>query len=142
MHMDNNEELMVTLTDSDQVMSELEDTVSGLTEAEALTITVDKEAGIYELQVDGQTAAGLLFTESGSRVVIRSTAVFRDFRGRGIAGKLLGGVLDQLRSEGRTATLTCPFGNAFVRSHPEYDDVVDRAFPGAPHEHREAPDNS
>ena len=128
--MESNQESMVTLTGSDQVVRELAHPATGAIEAEKVTITDNKEAGVYELWVDGQTAAGLLYNEAGTRVTILATAVFPKFRGKGIAGKLLGGVLDLLRAEGRTATLTCPFATAFVHSHPQYADVVDPTFPG------------
>ena len=128
--MESSQESMVTLTETDQVIRELEYSTTGVTEAEKVTITDNKEAGVYELWVDGQTAAGLLYNEAGTRVTILATAVFPKFRGKGIAGNLLGGVLDLLRAEGRTATLTCPFATAFVHSHPQYADVVDPTFPG------------
>ena len=128
--MESNQESMVTLTGSDQVVRELAHPATGAIEAEKVTITDNKEAGVYELWVDGQTAAGLLYNEAGTRVTILAPAVFPKFRGKGIAGNLLGGVLDLLRAEGRTATLTCPFATAFVHSHPQYADVVDPTFPG------------
>ena len=128
--MESNQESMVTLTGSDQVVRELAHPATGAIEAEKVTITDNKEAGVYELWVDGQTAAGLLYNEAGTRVTILATAVFPKFRGKGIAGNLLGGVLDLLRAEGRTATLTCPVATAFVHSHPQYADVVDPTFPG------------
>ena len=128
--MESNQESLVTLTGTDQVIRELAYSTTGVTEAEKVTITDNKEAGAYELWVDGKTAAGLLYNETGTRVTILATAVFPKFRGKGIAGNLLGGVLDLLRAEGRTATLTCPFATAFVHSHPQYADVVDPTFPG------------
>ena len=128
--MESNQESMVTLTGSDQVVRELAHPATGAIEAEKVTITDNKEAGAYELWVDGKTAAGLLYNETGTRVTILATAVVPKFRGKGIAGKLLGGVLDLLRAEGRTVTLTCPFATAFVHSHPQYADVVDPTFPG------------
>ena len=128
--MESNQESMGTLTGSDHVVRELAHPATGAIEAEKVTITDNKEAGVYELWVDGQTAAGLLYNEAGTRVTILATAVFPKFRGKGIAGNLLGGVLDLLRAEGRTATLTCPFATAFVHSHPQYADVVDPTFPG------------
>ena len=128
--MESNQESMVTLTGSDQVVRELAHPATGAIEAEKVTITDNKKTGVYELWVDGQTAAGLLYNEAGTRVTILATAVFPKFRGKGIAGNLLGGVLDLLRAEGRTATLTCPFATAFVHSHPQYADVVDPTFPG------------
>lgn len=131
--MEANQDGMVALTGSDQVIAELASATTDAPDAEKVTITDNKAASTYELGVDGQIAAGLLYNETGTRVTILATSVFPEFRGKGIAGRLLGGVLDMLRAEGRTVTLTCPFATAFVRSHPEYADVVDTAFPGTPH---------
>lgn len=129
--MERNPEDMVTLVDADQVNGELAS--SRATDVEGVTITNNKEAGAYELAVDGQTAAGLLYAEAGTRVTLLATAVYPEFRGKGNAGKLLSGVLDMLREEGRTATLACSFASAFVESHPEYADVVDPTYPGNAH---------
>ena len=128
--MERHHENMVALIGADQIIGELDLPTTGKADAGKVTITDDKEAGAYELEVDGQTAAGLSYKETGTRVTIIATSVFPSFRGKGIGGELLGGVLDMLRAEGRTVTLTCPFATAFVRSHPEYADVVDRTYPG------------
>lgn len=129
-HIESDDASMITLTSTDLMVGEVERSAASATGAEKITITDNREAGAYELAVDGQTAAGLLYTETGTRVTILATSVFPAFRGKGIAGELLGEVLDMLRAEGRTVTLTCPFATAFVQSHPEYADVVDPAFPG------------
>lgn len=134
--MERNQQSMVTLMSTDQVIGELALSTTGAADAGKVTITDNKEAGAYELEVDGQTAAGLLYKETGTRVTILATSVFPEFRGKGIAGKLLGGVLVMLRAEGRTVTFTCPFATAFVHSHPEYADVVDPTFPGNAHSGR------
>lgn len=97
-----------------------------------ITIRDNQEAGAYELEVDGQTAAGLLYKESGARVTLLATSVFPEFRGNGIGSKLLSEVLTILREEGRTATLGCPFALSYVQAHPEYVDVIDPEFPGNP----------
>lgn len=130
--MESKEDAMVTLAGTDPDTDEL---AHAPIESDNITIADNKKAGVYELRINGQTAAGLLYTATARRVTIRSTAVFREFRGRGIAAKLLGGVLDMLRADGRAATLTCPFARAFVRSHPEYADVVDTLIPNAAHLH-------
>lgn len=131
--MERSEDSMVTLMGTDQVIAELTVSETGATDEDDLGISDNKDAGAYELRVAGQTVAGLLYTETGTRVTLLATSVFPEFRGRGIAGRLLGGVLDTLRTEGRTVTLSCPFAMAFVRSRPEYADLVDVAFPGSAH---------
>lgn len=128
--MEHNEALVAALRDTDELVAELVSSTSAAAVVGKVTITDNKKAGAYEFEVDGQTAAGVLYTETESRVTILATSVFPEFRGKGIASELLGGVFDMLRMEGRTVTLTCPFATAFVESHPEYADVVDPVFPG------------
>jgi predicted GNAT family acetyltransferase len=111
---------MVTLRGTDQVLGELDSSRTADSLAEVTNITNDESASVYELRVEDRTVAGLVYAETGNRVTLLATSVFPEFRGKGLAGKLLGGVLDKLRTEGRTVTLTCPFATAFVHSHPEY----------------------
>ncbi|WP_275444985.1 GNAT family N-acetyltransferase [Microbacterium aurum] len=80
-------------------------------------------------------AAGLLYSRTGDRVLLLATSVFPEFRGKGVAARLLGGVLDSLRKDNMTATVSCPFAAAYIRAHPEYADIVDARFPGNPHGH-------
>ncbi|RZT79425.1 hypothetical protein EV382_2624 [Micromonospora violae] len=92
--------------------------------AEDLVVTNNSELSSYEATIGGRTAAGLVYTQVGGRIVLLATSVLPEFRGRGIAGRLIGAVLDELRTQGKTATVTCPFATAFVDAHPEYADVV------------------
>ena len=105
--MDSSQDGMVTLRGTDQVLGELDSSRTADSLAEVTNITNDESASVYELRVEDRTVAGLV-----------------------------GGVLDKLRTEGRTVTLTCPFATAFVHSHPEYADVVDPTFPGNAHSRR------
>ncbi|MFE9695055.1 GNAT family N-acetyltransferase [Micromonospora sp. NPDC005806] len=124
-----NAEDMITLTSAEQELGG--SNLSGATapDVEDLVITDNSELGIYEAAIGGRTAAGLVYSKVGSRVVLMATSVFPEFRGKGVAARLIGGVLDELRMQGKTATVTCPFGAAFVNAHPEYADVLDPAFP-------------
>jgi len=91
----------------------------------------NSELGVYEATIGGRTAAGLVYNQVGSRVTLLATSVLPEFRGKGLAARLTGAVLDELRMQGETATITCPFAAAFANAHPEYADVLDPAFPGA-----------
>ncbi|MEU4482378.1 GNAT family N-acetyltransferase [Micromonospora sp. NPDC023966] len=124
-----NAEDMITLTSAEQDLGA--SNLSGATapDGEDVVITDNSELGIYEAAIGGRTAAGLVYSKAGSRVVLMATSVFPEFRGKGVAARLIGGVLDELRMQGKTATVTCPFAAAFVNAHPEYADVLDPAFP-------------
>ncbi|MET8357906.1 GNAT family N-acetyltransferase [Micromonospora sp. NPDC005171] len=127
--MADNAEDMITLTNAEQDSGGSSPSVATPSGAEDFVITNDSARGIYEATIGGQTAAGLVYTKIGSRVVLSATSVFPEFRGKGLASRLIGGILDELRRQGRTATVTCPFAAAFVNAHPEYADVVDPTSP-------------
>lgn len=124
-----NAEDMITLTSAEQDLGGSNPSGATAPDVEDLVITDNSELGIYEAAIGGRTAAGLVYSNVGSRVVLLATSVFPEFRGKGVAARLIGGVLDELRMQGKTATVTCPFGAAFVNAHPEYADVLDPAFP-------------
>ncbi|MPZ63698.1 MAG: hypothetical protein GEU93_20960 [Propionibacteriales bacterium] len=126
-----NAEDMITLTSAEQDSGGANPSGTTAPDAEDLVITDNSELGIYEATIGDQTAAGLVYNKIGNRVILRATSVLPEFRGKGVAARLIGGVLDELRIQGKTATITCPFTAAFVNAHPEYADVLDPVFPGS-----------
>ncbi|WP_433131198.1 GNAT family N-acetyltransferase [Micromonospora sp. CA-240977] len=124
-----NDEVMITLTSPGE--DSRGSNLSGATASDAddLVITDNSELGIYEAAIGGRTAAGLVYSQVGGRVILLATSVLPEFRGRGVGARLISGVLDELRRQRKTATVTCPFTAAFVDAHPEYADVLDPAFP-------------
>lgn len=126
-----NAENMITLTSAAQDLGGSDLSGFNPPDAEDLVITENSALGIYEAKIKGRTAAGIVYNKVGSRVVLMATSVLPEFRGKGLAARLIGGVLNELRMQGKTATVTCPFAAAFVKSHPEYADVLDPAFPGS-----------
>lgn len=122
---------MITLTGAEQDPGDPNPSGATAPDAEELVITNNSDLSLYEATVGGQTAAGLVYHQAGHRVTLMATSVLPEFRGKGVATRLIGGVLDELRRQGKTATITCPFTAAFVTAHPEYADVLDPAFPGS-----------
>jgi len=129
--MADNAEDMITLTNAEQDTGDPNQSGATAPDGEDLVITDNSELGIYEATMGGRTAAGLVYNKVGNRVILMATSVLPEFRGKGVANRLIGSVLDELRTQGKTATVTCPFATAFVNAHPEYADVLDPAFPGS-----------
>lgn len=125
-----NSDDMVTLTGTEQDLVSSNPPETSDPDSQDLIITNNSDLDAYEATIGGRTAAGLLYSTVGNRVVLLATSVLPEFRGKGVAGRLIGGVLDELRTQGKTATITCPFTAAFVNTHPEYADVLDPAYPG------------
>lgn len=123
-------ESMVTLTSMEQDGAEEAVSAKASPGTDDLTVTENSEAGIFEAVLGGETVAGVVYSKAGNRVTLLATSVFPAFRGKGIAARLLSGVLEKLRMQGETVSVTCPFAAAFVSAHPEYADVIDLAVPG------------
>jgi len=95
------------------------------------TVVNDEEAGIYEAIVGDREIAGLPYAIAGdSRLVLLATSVFPEFRKQGIATGLIRSVLDDVRAQGKTATIMCPIVRTFIEHNPEYADLIDPEHPG------------
>ena len=81
------------------------------------------EQNRYELAVDGEVAF-LTYRHREDHVVLSHTEVPELFRGRGYGSILAKHALDEARRTGRQVIVKCPFVTAWLKDHPEYDDIV------------------
>jgi len=77
----------------------------------------------YELAVDGHIAASY-YELAGPVITFVHTEVPPELGGKGIGSKLIGGALDQVRSEGLKVIAQCPFVKAYIDKHPAYADLL------------------
>ena len=89
----------------------------------------------YVISVDGRPAGFAAYVDrpggegGGQRRVFTHTEVDPAFEGQGLAGVLVAAALDDVRASGRRAVPVCPYVSAYVKRHPDYEDLVDRATP-------------
>jgi uncharacterized protein len=78
----------------------------------------------YELWV-GTARVGVLAyeTEADARALIHAE-VEPEFRRRGLAARLVEGALEDLRTRGLKARPLCSYVEAYIRRHPEHQDLV------------------
>lgn len=57
-------------------------------------------------------------------IALLHTEVDTHLRRRGLGAALVTGALDDARRQGLKIVPICPFVEAFVRRHPEYEDLV------------------
>jgi predicted GNAT family acetyltransferase len=72
------------------------------------------------------TGAGPAFSEYRIRdgvLQVLHTEVPQELEGQGIGSKLARGVLDTARARGLKVQARCPFVAAYMKRHPEYDDL-------------------
>jgi predicted GNAT family acetyltransferase len=77
----------------------------------------------FELEVDGHIAASY-YEIAGPVITFVHTEVPLELGGKGVGSKLIGGALDQVRSEGLKVIAQCPFVKAYIDKHQDYADLL------------------
>jgi predicted GNAT family acetyltransferase len=77
----------------------------------------------YELVVDGHVAASY-YELAGPVITFVHTEVPPELGGKGIGSRLIGGALDQVRSEKLKVVAQCPFVKGFIDKNPGYADLL------------------
>jgi predicted GNAT family acetyltransferase len=91
-----------------------------------LKIVDNPEASRYEALLGDRVAGFSEYITKPGRLVFTHTIVEPEFEGRGIGSKLVREELDDVRRRGLKVTPLCPFVRAFIRRHPENQDLVAR----------------
>jgi predicted GNAT family acetyltransferase len=91
---------------------------------EAMTVADNPEANRYELLVSGELAGFVTYERSPGQIVFIHTETLDAFSGQGVAGHLVGAVLDEARARGLRVVPRCPFVKDYIDEHPEYRDLV------------------
>jgi uncharacterized protein len=77
----------------------------------------------FELDADGITAF-MNYRLSGNVISLDHTETPVEARGRGIASRLIQGVLETARARGLKILPRCPFVRDYLDKHPQYRDLV------------------
>ncbi len=95
-----------------------------MTEHEAV-IRHDPDAHRFELVENGEVVG---FTQYRVRTPqlweFFHTEIDPAHEGKGLAGRLIGSTLDQLRADGVEIAPVCPYIRAYLARHPEWVDLV------------------
>jgi uncharacterized protein len=89
------------------------------------TVSHDPAAHRFEVRTEAGTAL-LTYLDHGSALELLHTEVPAAAEGHGYAGALAVAALDFARSEGKQVIPTCPFVAAYIKRHPDYQDLVAR----------------
>jgi uncharacterized protein len=88
-----------------------------------VAVTDNPEELRYELHVDGELAGEIRYRLEPGAVVLVHTDIDPRFEHHGLGSQLVRGALDDLRERGLELVVVCPFVAAYIRRHPEYEDL-------------------
>lgn len=91
----------------------------------AVRIWDDVSAHAYVIESDGQRAGKAEYRTIDGRRVFTHTEVDDQFSGLGLATKLVRYALEDMRQRDVHVVPLCPFFAAYIRRHPDYEDLVD-----------------
>jgi predicted GNAT family acetyltransferase len=89
-----------------------------------MTVTDRPNELRYEIEVDGRVAGFLLYRVEPGVLELVHTDVDPRWEGKGVGATLVAGALDDVRGRGLTVRPYCLFVAAFIRRHPEYEELV------------------
>jgi predicted GNAT family acetyltransferase len=78
----------------------------------------------YEIEVDGEVAGFLMYRREPDVLELVHTDVDPKWEGQGVGAALVKGALDDVRARDLKVRPYCPFVAAYIKRHPEYEDVV------------------
>jgi predicted GNAT family acetyltransferase len=78
----------------------------------------------YEIEVDGEVAGFLMYRIDPGVLELVHTDVDPKWEGKGVGAALVQGALDDVRARGLKVRPYCPFVAAYIRRHPEYEDLA------------------
>ena len=89
---------------------------------------VDAEQ-LYEIAVDGTRAGVAKYRDRDGRRVLFHTEVGEGYAGRGLAGRLVGEALADIRAAGMRVVPVCPYVKRFLERRDDFADITDRPTP-------------
>ena len=99
------------------------DRPSADTEAE-IRFAHRSEERVYAAIIDGRQIASFRYDVVDGRLIVLTTTVAPEFRGRGIAADLIADALDDIREQGLHVTVRCPVVATFIAENPQYADLL------------------
>jgi predicted GNAT family acetyltransferase len=78
----------------------------------------------YELSIDGEVVGFTTYRARPGLIAFIHTEVDEDHRGEGLADRLIRSALQDARTRGLAVLPFCPFVNAFIERHREFEALV------------------
>jgi uncharacterized protein len=78
----------------------------------------------YEILAGDELLGIISYVKEPGTVVLVHTEIEPSLEGQGVGSRLVAGALADIRSRRLKLVPVCPFVRAYLKRHPEYDDLV------------------
>jgi hypothetical protein len=95
-----------------------------MTTSQETRVVRNDDAARYELYVGSELATFADFRQDGATLSIDHVETRDDYRGRGLAGELVGSMLDEAHGHGWRIVPRCSYAASYIADHPEYRDLI------------------
>jgi predicted GNAT family acetyltransferase len=92
--------------------------------AERIELADAPERDRYELSIDGEVVGYSIYRARPGLIAFVHTEVDERFEGRGFGDRLIRFALEDARARGLEVLPFCPFVNAFIERHREFEALV------------------
>jgi uncharacterized protein len=92
--------------------------------AERIEVADAPERERYELSIDGEVVGLSAYVTRPDLIAFVHTEVDERFEGHGLADRLIRFALEDARARGLAVLPFCPFVNAFIERHREFEALV------------------
>ncbi len=90
-----------------------------------ILVVNDVDASRFEIVVNGGVAT-LAYSKRDGKLYLIHTEVPKALEGRGYGSALARAALDHAKASGLGVVAWCPFIQAYLKRHPEYEPLVER----------------
>lgn len=99
--------------------------MSDETSAAATEVVADEGRNRYTLRAEGREVGFTEYVDRDAQRVFVHTEIDPAEGGKGYGSILIKGALGQVREAGLRAVAVCPFVDAYVKKHHDFDDILD-----------------
>lgn len=95
----------------------------------AITVEDTPKGGRYVARIVGKPEAEMTYSRAGEKIlIIDHTGVPDELGGMGVGKALVEYMVHDVRARGLKVIPLCPFTNATLRKHPEWQDILRDPF--------------
>ena len=90
-----------------------------------LEVTHNKAGNTFEVRIDGYLSK-LDYMQDGKNFVITHVGVHPEFRGQGLAGKIVDASLEYAKQNSLRVIPMCSYAAAYIRKNPQYMELTNQ----------------